>query len=90
MFNDINWGGYLAMHLWPGQSVFADSMADTTGELTYEYESVLTLAPEWEKILSKYQVDWVVLQTSSDLANMLEKESWDVIYTDQTATILRK
>jgi hypothetical protein len=90
MFNDINWGGYLALHLWPGQSVFADSMADTTGELTYEYESVLTLSPEWKNILSKYQVDWVVIQTSSELANILEKESWDVIYTDQTATILRK
>jgi len=90
MFNDINWGGYLAMHLWPGQSVFVDSMADTTGELTYEYESVLTLSPQWKDILSKYRVEWAVIQTSSELARMLEKESWEVIYTDQTATILRK
>ena len=90
MFNDINWGGYLAMHLWPGQSVFADSMADTTGEMTYEYESVLTLSPQWKDILSKYQAEWVVIQTSSELAHMLEKENWEVLYTDQTATILRK
>lgn len=90
MFNDINWGGYLAFHLWPDQSVFVDSMADTTGELTYEYESVLTLSPEWNNILSAHRVEWVVLQASSDLAKMLEKENWEVLYKDQTAIILRK
>jgi hypothetical protein len=90
MFNEINWGGYLAMYLWPDHSVFADSMADTTGELTYEYESVITLSPQWAKILSKYQIEWAVIQTSSELAKMLEKEGWEVIYTDQTASIFRK
>ena len=90
MYNDINWGGYLAMSLWPDQPVFIDSMADTTGELTHEYESVLTLSPQWKSVLSKYQVKWVVIQTSSPLAIMLEKESWEILYTDKTATILRK
>ena len=90
LFNDLNWGGYLALHLWPEQSVFVDSMADTTGELTLEYESVLTLSPQNDAILAKYQIEWAVLQTESELARALESEGWAVLYQDATSTILRK
>jgi hypothetical protein len=90
LFNDLNWGGYLALRLWPGQSVFVDSMADVSGELTREYEDVITLAPTWKDILSKYQVEWVVIPTSSHLAEALEYEGWTVHYRDKTAIILRR
>ena len=90
LFNDINWGGYLALHLWPDQLVFADSMADTTGELTMEYENVITLSPTRKEILTDYQIEWAVIQPSSLLANALEREGWKTIYDDQTAIILRK
>ena len=90
MFNDLNWGGYLALHLWPEQSVFVDSMADTTGELTNEYENILTLAPTWKETLTKYQVEWTVIQASSQLANAMEQEGWTILYKDQVAIILRK
>jgi hypothetical protein len=90
MFNDLNWGGYLAFHLWPEKSVFVDSMADTTGEVTYEYESVLTLTPQREAIFTKYQVEWAVIEAGSPLANALKHEGWDILYEDQIATVLRK
>lgn len=90
MLNDLNWGGYLSMFLWPEQRVFVDSMADTTGELTYEYESVITLSPHWKDVLAKYQIDWAVIKTSSKLAHVLETEGWQVIYKDQLAIVLRK
>lgn len=90
LFNDLNWGGYLAFYLWPNQKVFVDSMADITGELTYEYESVLTLTPQKDKILTKYNIEWALIKTGSPLAKALEQEGWFTLYTDQTATILRK
>ena len=90
LFNDLNWGGYLAFHLWPAQKIFVDSMADTTGELTREYESVLTLTPQRNTILTKYQIEWAVIQTDSPLENAMEQEGWTVLYQDQTASILRK
>ena len=90
MFNDLNWGGYLALHLWPKQSVFVDSMADTTGELTLEYENILTLSPQKDAILAKYQIEWAVLQTDSDLTRALESEGWAPLYQDSNATVLRK
>ena len=90
LFNELNWGGYIAFHLWPEQKVFVDSMADTTGELTHEYESVITLTPQRNAILTKYQIEWAVIQTDSPLAKALEQEGWIILYQDQTAIILRK
>jgi hypothetical protein len=90
IFNDLNWGSYLAFHLWPEQNIFVDSMADTTGELTREYESVITLAPTWKDIFSNYQVNWVIIPPDSQLAYALEQEGWNTLYEDQIAVILRK
>jgi hypothetical protein len=91
MFNDLNWGGYLAWHLWPGQLTFVDSMADVTGEVTMQYETVLTLANGWQDILNKYNIEWAIIEPNSPLANELElKQNWHVLYQDGNAVILRK
>jgi len=90
LFNELNWGGYLALHLWPGQSVFVDSVADTTGELTREYESVLTLASNKDAIIAKYKIEWAIIKTDSMLSRALKKQGWSVLYQDPIAIILRK
>jgi hypothetical protein len=90
MFNDLNWGGYLELHLYP-QKTFADSVADVTGEVTMDYETVITLAAGWEKILEKYDIKWVIVKKESRLAQALETEHrWQVVYENSTAIILRK
>lgn len=89
LFNELNWGGFLALQLWPEQPVFVDSMADTTGELTREYENVVTLSPKWKDVLAKYQVDWAVIGSTSQLAGALEGEGWSILYRDETAIVLR-
>jgi hypothetical protein len=90
MFNDLNWGGYIEFRLWPEQKVFADSMADVTGEMTLQYETALTMRKGWEDIFSKYQIEWVILPTTAPLASELQDMGWQTLYTDETAIILRK
>jgi hypothetical protein len=91
MFNDLNWGGYIAFHLWPEQKIFADSMADVTGELTRQYEMVITMTEGWKDVFSKYQIEWVIIPTNSELAQALGGSSaWETLYADSTATILRR
>ena len=91
MFNDLNWGGYLAFHLWPGQKVFADSMADVTGEMTLQYETALTLSEGWEDLMRRYNITWVILPPDAELAQTLSGEgNWLTLYADSTAVILRK
>jgi hypothetical protein len=90
MFNDLNWGGYIANHLWPEQKTFVDSMADTTGKVTREYETILTLQAGWQELVDNYQIQWAIVQPQSPIALALEEAGWTVIYVDNTSVILRK
>jgi hypothetical protein len=91
MFNELNWGGYLAFHLWPGQLTFIDSMADVTGEVTMQYETIITLTDGWQDIFKKYHIEWAIIKRDSVLARELEsKYRWNVLYEDDNSVVLRK
>ena len=90
MFNNLDWGGYLALHLWPNQRIFVDSMADTSGELTMQYEQVVMLYDGWNNVLEKYQVEWAILSGRSPLSTALQNEGWQILYEDKIAVILRR
>lgn len=90
MFNDLNWGGYLAFSLYP-QKTFVDSVADVTGEVTMDYETILTMSEGWEELMNAYRIEWAVIESGSDLAGALAQEKgWQTLYEDETAVILRK
>ncbi len=79
------------MHLWPNQLPFIDSMADTTGDVTMQYETVITLRAGWQEILDNYNITWVIIPTHSPLAiTLLENQGWEMIYEDSTAIIIRR
>jgi hypothetical protein len=88
MFNDLNWGGYLGLHVWPGQLPFIDSMSDTTGSITREYETVITMSPGWQELLQRYDVNWAIIPGELPLARELEVQGWETAYQDETAVIL--
>lgn len=92
VFNSFTWGGYLLYRAWPDQLVFIDGQTDFYGEaLTREYEDVISLSPEWKKILTKHEITSVIIETNSPLAIALAQEKdWKLIYQDTTATILEK
>lgn len=91
MFNYLNWGGYITFHLYPEQLAFVDSVADVTGEVTMEYETVIDLLPGWEDIFQQYDIQWVIIPQDSLLADTLIGEiQWKVLYEDETSIILRK
>ena len=91
-FNYFPWGGYLLYRLWPEKLVFIDGQTDFYGEeLTREYEKVITLSGGWEETLHKYQVEYVLMPTGSDLVYQLRGENgWKVQFEDETATLLLK
>ena len=90
MFNNLNWGGYLELELWPSQLPFIDSMSDTTGAVTMEYESVITMAPGWQEILGRYDIHWAILPRNWPLVRELKDRGWETIYQDETTVILVK
>jgi hypothetical protein len=90
MFNDLNWGGYLALNLHPQQKTFVDSVADVTGEVTMDYETILTINNGWENLLQEYDIEWAIIETDSPLTRALVNNQWEVLYEDETAVILKK
>lgn len=90
MFNDLNWGGYLELNLHPQQKTFVDSVADVTGEVTMDYETILTTGNGWEKLLKEYNIEWAIIETDSPLARALINNQWGILYEDETAIILKK
>jgi len=91
MFNELNWGGYLALHLWPEQLTFVDSMADVTGKVTMQYETAITLADGWQNVFAQHNIEWAIIKNKSPLALALKNEyHWRVLYEDNLAIILHK
>jgi len=90
VFNYFPWGGYLLYRLWPSELVFIDGQTDFYGEaLTREYEKVITLTEDWEAILNKYQITWILMPEDSMLVKELKhNSSWQLIYEDDTSGIL--
>ncbi|MBI5944337.1 MAG: hypothetical protein HY864_08215 [Chloroflexi bacterium] len=92
VFNYFTWGGYLLYREWPKVNVFIDGQTDFYGEaLTREYERVISVSSGWETIFEKYDIKWVIIPRDSALANTLQTEhGWRILYSDNTAAILRK
>lgn len=91
VFNDINWGGYIAFQTWPRQSIFIDSIGDYSGDATKEYISVMSLSDTWYEVFLKYNIRWAIISPQSLLAKTLMNNlHWKLIYKDNTAVILTR
>ncbi len=91
VFNYFTWGGYLLYRLYPSTPVFIDGQTDFYGEaLTREYEKVITVQPGWERVLTRYHVEWVIIPSELDLVLALQEQDWQPVYQDSTAAIFRK
>ena len=92
MFNNFIWGGYILYRMWPQQLVFIDGQTDFYGEaLAREYVQVMSLQDDWEEILEKYEVSWVIVQSDKPLVSALHEQlHWKLVYQDDTAAILHK
>jgi len=91
MFNELNWGGYITFNTHPQQLAFIDSMADLTGEVTMQYETVVRLLPGWEDVFQQHNIEWALIRPDSPLAHALtEVHEWNILYADKTSIILKK
>ena len=94
MFNHFIWGGYILYRMWPHETVFIDGQTDFYGEaLMREYYDVIDLNANWEDVLAKHAVSWMLIPRNEGLAKYLysvNDDAWHVIYEDETAVIFRR
>ncbi len=87
MFNEYNWGGYLTWAL-PEYPVFVDGRTDLFGdEILGEWIDVVQGGENWQEILDRWEVGFVLLPPDRPVVRLLDEAGWDEVYRDETAVI---
>jgi hypothetical protein len=91
MYNDINWGSYLIWELWPEYKVFADNRLHLVPKKIWkDYRDVHFGLGDWEKLLNKYKISFVVL-SKEDNKRIIEfigdSPGWKKVYEDEVGII---
>jgi len=75
--------------LFPSQRVFIDGDNDFFGEaLVREYLDAINARQDWQGILQKYKVQWVIVPPTRPLAQALaQSDAWREIFRDETAVV---
>jgi len=89
MFNDDEFGDYIIYSAYPQYKVFIDSRIDMYGVDQFrDYLTMVYLKPGWEKIIEKYKINWIILNSDSILSRyLMERKDWRLIYSDRVANI---
>lgn len=89
MFCNDEFGDYVIYAAWPRYKVFFDGRSDMYGtERLKEYIKVTNFEEDWEKVLEKYRINWILFNTDSRFSRfLLERKDWSLIYRDTVASI---
>lgn len=95
MYNHFNWGGYLLWRLYPEYQTFIDGRLDMfVPDIYKEWLAVAMGQPDWQQILDKYTVDWIIFPSEGiwgGLKNDLENDqTWCLIFWDDEAFVAAK
>jgi hypothetical protein len=89
LWNEYVWGGYLIWHLYPNLRVSIDGRMAVYGPARFaEHLTVSELAPGWQEVLARLEVNAAVVRSGSPLVSALRASGWIVRYEDQVATVL--
>jgi hypothetical protein len=91
IFTYDQWGDYLIYRLYPSTKVFVDGRSDFYGD-DFEKKTleVLNVNYGWDRTLSKFGVDTILLPPSMPLTGALKESSqWRVVYDDGIALVFR-
>ncbi len=92
MFDNGEFGDYIIYAAWPQYKVFFDGRSDMYGtDFVKEYRKVRDFKQGWEKIIAKYDINWIIYNADSVFSRfLLQNEDWKLIYADKVANIFLK
>jgi hypothetical protein len=90
LFAYYDWGGYAIWKLYPEYRVFVDGRADLYGDdLLRQFETAVLLRSGWRDILDRWDVDSVLLPSSTPLAQALMLDpNWRTAFADSKAVVI--
>ena len=91
VFTYDQWGDYLIYRLYPDHKVFVDGRSDFYGDdFDDRCSDVLSVKYGWEKTLSSFGVDTILMPPNAPLSGALKESSrWRVVYDDGIALVFR-
>ena len=91
MYNDTNWGSYLTWRLWPEYKVFADNRLHLVPEEIWKDNcDVHRGLGNWEKVLDKYNISFVVLSKKDNkrtIEFIEDSPGWEKVYEDEVGAV---
>jgi hypothetical protein len=92
IFCPDQWGGYLTYRLYPQTKALVDDRHDLYGDQFFkDYLKVVFVQPDWEQVLDKKHVDWVLVQKNSSLGTILgQTPGWKLTHEDSTAVLFHR
>jgi hypothetical protein len=92
MFDNDEFGDYIIYAASPQYKVFFDGRSDMYGVARMkEYYKISNFEPDWEKVLEKYRISWIIFDAKSELSRfLLVRNDWRLIYADKVANIFVK
>jgi hypothetical protein len=90
IFVYYDWGGYAIWNLYPKYRVFVDGRADLYGDdLLRQFKTAIRLRTGWRDVLDSWQVQTVLVPSSSALAQaLLLDPNWHAAFQDSQAIVL--
>lgn len=93
LFNYFGWGGYISWRLSEGK-VFIDGRY-ASGRLSSDYDHVMAAALEWNEILDRYGIEFIVTNSIgySDgriyplIYALIADKRWQLVYADSSSLI---
>lgn len=88
MLNNDNWGGYI-IYAYPKTKVFMDGRLDMYQQVFLDqYQTIVSGGPGWDKLMAKYDVQWILFDNKTLLYNLLENTpEWKKVYQDELSSI---
>ena len=92
MYTQPAWGSYFIRTLFPKYKVFIDTRFDMYGDdfFAEAHEIRKSRGDSWQKVLSKFDVNWILISSNSFIAKRIDKgevSNWFKIYSDSVASI---
>lgn len=91
VFTLPEWGGYVAWNLGPEFRPFLDGRVEMPPQNVWEeYLAVATAQPEWEEVLQRWGIAYLLLsrERQPDLALLAQESGWQVWHTDEKTLLL--
>jgi tetratricopeptide (TPR) repeat protein len=92
IYNDIQFGGFLIGHLWPGERVFIDGRLEVYGDAVYAQYLAINAGPGWPEMVRRYHPNLVLIPYASErmMQRLYRDPDWALVDVDGVAALFAR